>query len=141
MTKIHSTPVKLRQIAPCYAAIQNPAEKFVSKELKPIVKSAPSIIHGSKDLAIKLSQLNLSRSRKLWIITGDVVAFYPNIPTDRCLEIVIELYNDHLDALALSDGASETEQNVNKINIKKNLFKKQNNLPNKDLILHSKNIL
>lgn len=139
--KIHSTPVKLRPIAPCYAAIQNPAAKFVSKVLKPIVKSAPSIIHGSKDLAIKLSQLNLSRSRKLWIVTGDVVAFYPNIPTDQCLDIVIELYNEHLDTVASSEGASETDKDVYEIFVKKDLFKQAIHLANKDLIVQFQNNL
>ncbi len=73
----------------------NPAAKFVSKRLKPIVESAPTVIHGTKDLAQKLSKLSINPSRKWWIVTGDVVAFYPNIPLEKCLNIVSELHFEH----------------------------------------------
>ena len=55
--KIHKQPVKMRPIIPCHSAIQNPAAKYCSKKLKPIVMSAATIIHGTKDLAQKLSKL------------------------------------------------------------------------------------
>ena len=139
--KIHSTPVKFRPIAPCYAAIQNPAAKYVSKMLKPLIKAAPAIIHGSKDLAIKLSHLDLSRTRKLWIITGDVVAFYPNIPTDRCLEIIIELYSNYLDTLKNTTGADGTRYDVIELHNMLELFKLCIHLANKDLIVQFKDTL
>ena len=90
--KIHKEPVKMRPIIPCHSAIQNPAAKYISKKLKPLIKAAPTIIHGSKDLAIKLSKIELNVGRQYYIITGDVVAFYPNIPLQHCLDIVTELY-------------------------------------------------
>lgn len=90
--KIHKEPVKMRPIVPCHSAIQNPAAKYVSKRLKPIVESAPTIIHGSKDLAQKLSKVKLLKNRRWFIVTGDVVAFYPNIPLKRCLDIVTDLH-------------------------------------------------
>jgi hypothetical protein len=90
--KIHKEPVKMRPIIPCHSAIQNPAAKYISKKLKPLIQAAPTIIHGSKDLAIKLSNLKLTTSRQWYICTGDVVAFYPNIPLEQCLDIVADLY-------------------------------------------------
>ena len=99
--KIHKEPVKMRPIIPCHSAIQNPAAKFVSKKLKPIIQSAPTIIHGSKDLAIKLSKLQIDRSRQYFIVTGDVVAFYPSIPIELCIDIVVQLYSEfYLDGVA-----------------------------------------
>jgi hypothetical protein len=92
--KIHKTPVKMRPIIPCHSAIQNPAAKYVSKKLKPIIQSAPAIIHGTKDLAQKLSKVSIDKSRRWYIITGDVVAFYPNIPIEHCLDVVSELYSE-----------------------------------------------
>ena len=53
--KIHKQPVKMRPIIPCYSVTQHPAAKYVSKILKPIIQLAPTILHGSKDLVIKLS--------------------------------------------------------------------------------------
>ena len=94
--KIHKEPVKMRPIIPCHSAIQNPAAKFVSKKLKPLVKAATSIIHGSKDLAIKLSKLVLQPGRRWYICTGDVVAYYPNIPIDHCINIVLAMYEEYI---------------------------------------------
>jgi hypothetical protein len=47
-------------------------------------------------LAIKLSKINLDRNRQWYIVSGDVVAFYPNIPLDECLVIVAELYEEYI---------------------------------------------
>jgi hypothetical protein len=49
--KIHKEPVKMRPIIPCHSAIQNPAAKYISKKLKPLVEAAPTILKGTKDLA------------------------------------------------------------------------------------------
>jgi hypothetical protein len=108
--KIHSTPVKMRPIVPCFAAIQNPAAKFCSKRLKPIVQSAPTIIHGSKDLAIKLSKVKINRHRRKYIVTGDVVAFYPNIPIQQCIDVVSELHAEFygIEELGNVTGDEET---------------------------------
>jgi hypothetical protein len=93
--KIHKEPVKFRPIIPCHSAIQNPAAKYISKKLKPLVEGSPTIIHGSKDLAIKLSNLVLKPGAQWYIVTGDVVAFYPNIPLENCLNIVNNMYLEH----------------------------------------------
>jgi hypothetical protein len=90
--KIHKEPVKVRPIIPCHSAIQNPAAKLCSKLLKPIIQSVPTNIIGTKDLALKLSKLELTRQRAWYFVTGDVVAFYPNIPLDKCLDIITDQY-------------------------------------------------
>jgi hypothetical protein len=66
--------------------IQGPAGKFVSKLLKPVIACEKYIIHGLKDLAIKLSKLHLlcvktidGVQKKLYLVTGDVVVFYPHV--------------------------------------------------------------
>ena len=96
LPKIHKKPTGFRPIIPCHSVCFNPAAKFVSKELKPIIKSAPSIIHGTKDLFIRLSQLRIDPKRKLFFVTGDVVAFYPNIPLNSCIDKVTAMYEDWL---------------------------------------------
>ncbi len=90
--KIHKQPVKMRPIIPCHTAIMNPAAKYVSKKLKPLIQQAATVIHGTKDLAIKLSTLVLQPRRNWYIVTGDVVAFYPNIPLMHCIDIVFQQY-------------------------------------------------
>ena len=92
--KIHKTPTGFRPIIPCHSVCFNTAAKYCSKELKPIVQSTPSIIHGTKDLFTRLSQLVLDKNRSWYFVTGDVVAFYPNIPLDECISIVSDMYSD-----------------------------------------------
>jgi len=93
--KIHKEPVKARPIIPCHSAIQNPAAKYISKKLKPLVEAAPTILKGSKDLAIKLSKVTIDRKRSWYIVTGDVVAFYPHIPLELCINIMCTLYEEY----------------------------------------------
>ena len=100
--KIHKEPVKMRPIIPCHSAIQNPAAKYVSKRLKPLVKAAPSIIHGSKDMALKLSRLTLKPGKSWYICTGDVIAYYPNIPIDHCIDIVLSMYEEYIGTAGLT---------------------------------------
>ena len=96
LPKIHKKPTGFRPIIPCHSVCFNPAAKFVSKELKPLIKAAPSIIHGTKDLFTRLSQLRIDPRRKLFFVTGDVVAFYPNIPLISCIDIVTTMYEQWL---------------------------------------------
>ena len=67
--KIHKQPVKMRPIVPCHSNVQSPFAVYVSKMLKPMVKKQPYVLHGSKDLSIKLSKVKLDKGRKAWIIT------------------------------------------------------------------------
>ena len=84
--KIHKTPTGMRPIIPCHSAIQNPAAKFVSKILKPIISDTETILQSSRQFCKDLSNLHIHRDRKTWLVTGDVVAFYPNIPITSALE-------------------------------------------------------
>jgi hypothetical protein len=88
--KIHKTPVKMRPIIPCHSAAQNPAAKFVSKQLKPLLAQRPYVLKGTKDLALKLSKLQIPKHKKAWLVSGDIVAFYPNVPLEDCLKITLD---------------------------------------------------
>ena len=95
--KIHKNPAGFRPIIPCHSVVFGPAAKFISKQLKPLIAAAPTVIHGSKDLAIKISKLKLPQlpfNERWYFVTGDVVAFYPNIPLEKCLEIVNQAWLD-----------------------------------------------
>ena len=94
--KIHKNLVKVRLIVPFHSIVQTPAGVFISKSLKPIIKSAPFIIYGSKDLVLKLSKLSLPHYswinrtwNKLFIVLGDVIAFYPYIDVLLAHEIAL----------------------------------------------------
>jgi hypothetical protein len=93
--KIHKNPTGYRPIVPCHSALQEPASKVVSKMLKPLYKNTPFVIHGTKDLAHKLSTLKLSEHRKVFIVTGNIVVYYPNIPLDKAYPIILKLFMQH----------------------------------------------
>jgi hypothetical protein len=107
--KIHKEPVKMRPIIPCHSAIQNPAAKYISKKLKPLIEAAPTILKGTKDLAQKLSKVNLDTNRQWFLVSGDVVAFYPNIPLEECLDITAELYEEYVGKATTSEELREME--------------------------------
>jgi hypothetical protein len=94
--KIHKEPITMRPIIPCHSAIQNPATKYISKKLKPLINTAPTILKGTKDLAIKLSKINLDSDRQWYLVSGNIVAFYPNIFLEDCLAIMARLYEEYI---------------------------------------------
>ena len=98
----------MRPIIPCHSAVQIPATKYVDKCLRPLVEEAPTIIHGSKDLAIKLSKLSINYNRKYYIITGDVVAFYPSIPIEECMTIILHLYEEFIGTVDINPATIST---------------------------------
>jgi hypothetical protein len=94
--KIHKQPVKFHPIIPCHSAMQNPAAKYVSKMLKPLLTERPFLLRSSKDFAQKLSTLQIPRHQKIWLVAGDIVAYYPTIPKDKCISIVKRMWLDFL---------------------------------------------
>ena len=88
----------------------NPAAKYCSKKLKPLIQAAATVIHGTKDLAQKLSNLDVDTSRKWFIVTGDVVAYYPTIPLAHCLDIVSRMYEEFLMNNATDHNSLNTHQ-------------------------------
>jgi hypothetical protein len=110
--KIHKQPVKMRPIIPCHSAIMNPAAKYVSKKLKPLIKAVPTIIHGAKNLVQKLSKLCIDTRHKWYIVMGDMVAYYPNISLACCLEIIFDQYMEFYWNIANHDDESFTAQQL-----------------------------
>ena len=124
--KIHKTPTKMRPIVPCHSTLQGPAAKFVSKELKPLVNGCKYVIRGSKDLAQKLAKISIPKGAKGWLVSGDVVAFYPNIPREKCRRIVKSKW---LREIGIPLGTSEEAK------FRRDLFAKALDLANTDLIM------
>jgi len=93
--KIHKNPTGYRPIVPCYNNITEPASKVVSKMLKPLYEKYPTILKGTKDLALRLKALKLSRHRKVFIVTGDIVAYYPNIPVGRAVPLIVKMFMEY----------------------------------------------
>ena len=85
--KIHKTPWKMRPIAPAFNLMQSPISTYLTKALQPLLKDRPYVLHSTKDLCLKLSQLKLNN--RCFIVTGDVTAFYPSISHSK-VKLVVE---------------------------------------------------
>jgi len=136
LPKIHKKPTGFRPIIPCHSVVFNPAAKFVSKELKPLVKAAPSIIHGTKDFTMKLSQLRIDSQKQWFFVTGDVVAYYPNVPLGSCIDVICEMYEDWLLNNSEVDPTSayNTQLPVDDLNVRRKIFQRAIEIGNTQLI-------
>jgi len=87
ISKLYEMPVSSRHILPYHSIVQGPIGNFVSKILKWIMKTKQGIIHGSKDLALKLYSLkalalvnfDVGIMKRLFFVLRDVIAFYPDV--------------------------------------------------------------
>ncbi|KAB5587902.1 hypothetical protein CTheo_8655 [Ceratobasidium theobromae] len=95
--RLNADPQKVLQatppIVPAHSAVHSPAAKLVSKMLKPLVKRQPYIIHGSKDFVSKVSSISWfpDEQSSIFIIGGDIEAYYPNVPKGKASQIVKEM--------------------------------------------------
>ena len=134
LPKIHKKPTGFRPIIPCHSVCFNPAAKFVYKELMPLIKAAPSVIHGTKDFLVKLSKLCIDSQRQWFFVTGDVVAYYPNIPLGSCIEIVCDMYEEWLLNNCTVDPAGKTYGMNDDPNVRRKIFKRAIEIGNTQLI-------
>jgi hypothetical protein len=93
----------------CHSVIQNPTAKYISKKLKPLVEVAPTILKGTKDLAIRLSKINLDSNHQWYLVSSNIVVFYPNVPLEQCLYITTSLYEEYMGALTTHEELLELE--------------------------------
>ena len=90
--KIHKKPTKMRPIVPCHSILQTPAAKYVSKQMKSLLLACPYVLRGSKDLAMRLSSVKVPVGKKIWLISGDIIAFYPSVDLHIACRIAIDSY-------------------------------------------------
>lgn len=86
--KIHKNPWKGRPICPGFCLPQNPASKVLSKTVRPFIDQIPWVIQGSKDFVKKLANIRIPPGRKAFIVSADVVAFYPSVDTASLRQIL-----------------------------------------------------
>jgi hypothetical protein len=100
ISKIHKNPWKGYPICPCHKVVQNPMATFISKMLKPLLDDrevTPYVLKGTKQLVQELGTIKLSPHSNYYIISGDIVAYYPNVPRNLCLGHVIAMAKKYYD--------------------------------------------
>lgn len=119
----------MRPIVPCHSAIQNPAAKFLSWMLKPIVAKQPYVLEGSKALAIALDKIKLPYNKSVYIISGDVTAYYPNVPLEKARRVTTAMLMEHYFPDLLPDQYTDNE--VKSVEIFNALY----DIANQDLVM------
>jgi hypothetical protein len=92
--KIHKNPWKGRPICPGFSLPQNATSKYCAKTLRPFIESRPWVIQGSKDFVRKLADVKIPADRKAFIVSADVVAFYPSIDCEL-LKTALQRFAEH----------------------------------------------
>ena len=109
--KIHKNPWKGRPICPGFSLPQNAASKVLAKTVRPFVDQCPWVIQGSKDFVRKLADVKVPAGRKAFIVSADVVAFYPSVDTNILHEILVKFAEHTLIPDEIQRGEL-TSQNV-----------------------------
>lgn len=86
--KVHKTPWTLRPIVPSHSWVTSSSSTVLDHLLQPILKQLPWVLTSSKDVIQALEKVRSITNEQVWIITGDVTAFYTNIPTKRCSKVI-----------------------------------------------------
>jgi hypothetical protein len=96
LPKIHKNPWKMRPIFPCHSAIIAHPATVLSKLLKLLIADRPYVLEGSKAFVTDLQKVaippRMVADQKIFIITADIVAYYPNVPVQDAVEVIKEMW-------------------------------------------------
>lgn len=80
--KIHKLPISARPIVPTFGTLLANASAWVDYRLKPLLHRFPWILPDSKTFCRRILDVKLPIGKEVWLVSGDVVAMYPNIPIE-----------------------------------------------------------
>jgi hypothetical protein len=108
LPKIHKVPWKLRPIMPCHSVIFANFYKIMSKMLKLLIRQRPYVLESTHDLCQLLHKVDLrnhprSAGEDYYIISGDIVAYYPNVPVADARAVVAEYWNNYCNVTDIPD--------------------------------------
>jgi hypothetical protein len=86
--KVHKTPWKLRPIVPSHSWLTTTTSEVLDHLCQPLLEHFPWVVASSKEVVNQLELVRTSGESPVWILTGDVVAFYSNIPPKPCSDIL-----------------------------------------------------
>jgi hypothetical protein len=92
LPKIHKDPWRMRPIFPCHSAIVAHPAKVLSLLLKQLIAECPYVLEGTKAFCMDLRKVALNSfevaDEKIFIVTADIVAYYPNVPVGDAADCV-----------------------------------------------------
>lgn len=86
--KVHKTPWKLRPIVPSHSWVTSCVSQVLDHLLRPVLSKLPWVVSSSKEVINLIKNWKPQPGKEIWLVTGDVEAFYTNIPPRECAKIV-----------------------------------------------------
>lgn len=80
--KIHKAVPSGRPIVPMFDTLLANASSWVDYQIKPLLAKYPWILPDSKTFCREILDIKIPPGENIWLVSGDVVAMYPNIPVE-----------------------------------------------------------
>ena len=85
LPKVHKTPWASRPVVPNINSPTTNASRWLSDQLKPVLKLFPWILNGTKEMILYLESTVFDSILEPMLISGDCVSMYTNIPTNNAI--------------------------------------------------------
>ena len=88
--KVHGSMWKLRPIVPSHSWVTSRSSKVCDAAMRPLLKNQyPWCVDSSRDVILAVQKANLYRASDIWLVTGDVTAFYTNVNVHDTISRVV----------------------------------------------------
>lgn len=81
--KVHKNPWGSRLIVPSHLWIMSHMSEVADSLLRPMLKEFPWVVDSTKEVVRKLESQIQYPGKDIWLVTGDVEAFYTNVPIEQ----------------------------------------------------------
>lgn len=86
--KVHKTPWTVRPIVPSHSWVTTTTSEIIDHLCQPLLEHFPWVVNSSKEVINQIEKVRTLGTEPIWILTGDVTAFYTNIPPKPCSKII-----------------------------------------------------
>jgi hypothetical protein len=93
--KVHKKPWTLRPIVPSHSWVTSCVSTVLDHLCQPLLKHMPWIVESTKTVINQLENVRDTKHTPIWIMTGDVVSCYSNIPPKLCAKTIANLWRRH----------------------------------------------
>lgn len=100
--KVHKTPWTARPIVPSHSWVTTTCSEVIDHLCQPLLEHFPWVVNSSKRVVNQIEKVRRIDSKPVWILTGDVTAFYTNIPPKDCSKIIGKLWRKFQSSSSIS---------------------------------------
>jgi hypothetical protein len=90
--KVHKNPWSSRPIVPSHSWVTSRLSEVVDDILRPVMSSVPWVVNSTKDVIDNVEAKTIWAEDNIWLVTGDVEAFYTNVPIEASAKVISEMY-------------------------------------------------